>query len=60
MNPPSLRSINIIGTLFGILEFVTMALLSFAVRRGLRTVAQAQADSDSYPRKSGYFDSPLP
>lgn len=55
MNPPSLRSINIIGTLFGILEFVTMALLSFSVRKGLQTVAQAQADSCSSPRKKRLF-----
>ena len=55
MNPPSLRCINIIAVLFGILEFGTMALLSFAVRRGLRAVVRAQADPRDYPRQKRPF-----
>lgn len=55
MNPPSLRSINIVAVLFGILEFATMALLSFAVRRGLRAVARAEADPRNYPREKRPF-----
>lgn len=43
MSPLSLRSINIIGTLFGVLDFVTMAVLSLVVRRGLRTIERAEA-----------------
>jgi hypothetical protein len=48
MNPLSIR--DILGSLFGIVEIATVALLTFAVRRGVRVVARAQAEPMNYRR----------
>ena len=60
MNPLSLRTINIVCAMLGILEIGTMVVLSFAVREGVHAVARCQSDPQNFRRNERLSESSAP